>query len=46
MLLAERLVQWARRRRPTHRSALARCTMGRCVCLSNDELVLAETRTT
>jgi hypothetical protein len=39
VLLAERVEQRARARRPTYRSALARCLTGRCVCLLSHELV-------
>ena len=42
MLLAERVVQRARARRPTYRSALARCLTGRCVRLPDRELVRRE----
>src|SRR5262245_57967309 len=42
MLLAERFTQRAGARRPTHRSDLARCMSGRCVCQSSHELVRRE----
>src|SRR5579862_1332585 len=42
MLLAERVEQRVRARRPTYRSALTRCTTGRCVWQSSYELVRRE----
>src|SRR4029077_15729169 len=42
MLLAERVVQRARARRPAHRSVLARCMTGRCFWQSSHELVRRE----
>src|SRR3974390_884300 len=42
MLLAERVVQRARARRPIYRSALARCLEGCCVPLPDRELVRRE----
>src|SRR5580693_5520976 len=42
VLLAERVVQRARARRPAHRSVLARCMTGRCFWQSSRELVRRE----
>src|ERR1700719_273917 len=42
VLLAERVVQRARVRRPAHRSVLARCMTGRCFWQSSHELVRRE----